>query len=187
MSILSKTGSVSKSPEFSIIIPVYGVEEYLHECVDSALSQTFGDFEIILVDDGSLDHCAKICDEYQCIDPRIKVIHKANGGLSDSRNIGLAYATGKFIYFLDGDDWIEKKLLENTVFYIRQDYDMVAFNTSFFCNDKSLQAPTTKPEPLRCTTTIRKWSFFSKHCFFQKSVGPYLIGCLKKALLMKID
>lgn len=167
---MSKTGSVSKSPEFSIIIPVYGVEEYLHECVDSALSQTFGDFEIILVDDGSLDHCAKICDEYQCIDPRIKVIHKANGGLSDSRNIGLAYATGKFIYFLDGDDWIDKKLLEKTVFYIRQDYDMVAFNTSFFCNGKITE--NTNHE----TGTFEVYDDYSQMEFFLKTLLLSKIG-----------
>ena len=180
---MSKTGSVSKSPEFSIIIPVYGVEEYLHECVDSALSQTFGDFEIILVDDGSLDHCAKICDEYQCIDPRIKVIHKANGGLSDSRNIGLAYATGKFIYFLDGDDWIEKKLLENTVFYIRQDYDMVAFNTSFFCNDKIIASTNHETGTFEMYDDYSQMEFFLKTLLFSKIGWSVSDRVFKKSII----
>lgn len=185
MSILSKTESISKSPEFSIIIPVYGVEDFIHECIDSALSQTFGDFEIILVDDGSIDHCAKICDEYQCIDPRIKVIHKANGGLSDSRNIGLAYATGRFIYFLDGDDWIEKKLLEKTVFYIRQDYDMVAFNTSFVFNDKILENTNHETGTFEIYDDYSQIEFFLKTLLFSKIGWSVSDRVFKKSVIEK--
>lgn len=90
---------------FSIIVPVYKVEAYLSKCVDSVICQSYSDFELILVDDGSPDACAGICDEYSAYDKRIKVIHKSNGGLSDARNAGLEIATGEYIIFLDSDDW----------------------------------------------------------------------------------
>ena len=90
---------------FSVIIPIYCVEQYLRTCVDSVLSQTFLDFEVILVDDGSPDGCPRLCDEYAKKDARVRVIHKANGGLSDARNIGLSHASGEYILFLDGDDY----------------------------------------------------------------------------------
>lgn len=90
---------------FSIILPVYKVEKYLRPCVDSILSQTYQDFEIILVDDASPDSCPQICDEYATKDKRVKVIHKVNGGLSSARNAGLDIAQGDYIIFIDSDDW----------------------------------------------------------------------------------
>ena len=90
--------------KFSLIIPVYNVEEYLKECIDSVLSQTYTNIEIILVDDGSPDNCPQICDEYAKRDSRIRVIHKANGGLSDARNAGMRIATGDYVMFIDSDD-----------------------------------------------------------------------------------
>ena len=92
--------------KFSIIIPIYKVEQYLHECVDSVLNQTFRDFEVILVDDGSPDSCPLICDEYAQKDKRVKVIHKPNGGLADARNAGLDVAEGDYICFIDSDDYL---------------------------------------------------------------------------------
>ena len=79
-------------PEISVIVPVYKVEPYIHKCVDSILAQTFSDYELILVDDGSPDTCGNICDEYAKKDARIRVIHKENGGLSDARNAGMKIA-----------------------------------------------------------------------------------------------
>lgn len=96
----------------SVIVPVYKVEKYLRKCVDSIISQTYTNLEIILVDDGSPDNCPKICDEYAKQDSRVKVIHKENGGLSDARNAGMAVATGEYISFIDSDDWIENNMLE---------------------------------------------------------------------------
>lgn len=90
---------------FSIIVPIYKVEEYLPQCVDSVIGQSYSDFELILVDDGSPDSCPKICDEYAESDKRIKVIHKSNGGLSDARNAGIDVAEGEYLIFLDSDDW----------------------------------------------------------------------------------
>lgn len=98
--------------QFSVIVPIYKVEQYLHKCVESILAQTFTDFELLLVDDGSPDNCPKICDDYARRDNRVRVIHKANGGLVSARNAGIKAATGKFICYVDGDDWIEENLLE---------------------------------------------------------------------------
>lgn len=97
-------------PTLSIIVPVYKVEPYLHRCVDSILAQTFTDFELILVDDGSPDNCGAICDEYAAKDSRILVIHKENGGLSDARNAGLDIAKGEYIGFVDSDDYISPQM-----------------------------------------------------------------------------
>lgn len=96
----------------SVIIPVYKVEKYLEKCVESVIKQTYKDLEIILVDDGSPDSCPKICDDLAKTDKRIFVIHKKNGGLSSARNAGLDVATGKYIYFLDSDDYIEPETLD---------------------------------------------------------------------------
>ena len=90
----------------SIIIPVYKVEQYLSRCVDSVLSQTYCDLEVILVDDGSPDASPKLCDEYAKKDERVKVIHKENGGLSSARNAALEVCTGSYIFFIDSDDWL---------------------------------------------------------------------------------
>ena len=97
-------------PQISVIVPVYNVEPYLRRCVDSILAQTFTDFELILVDDGSPDNCGEICDEYAARDERVVVIHKKNGGLSDARNAGIDWAfansDSECITFIDSDDWV---------------------------------------------------------------------------------
>lgn len=100
-------------PAVSVVIPVYNVERFLRECVDSVLNQTMQDFEIILVDDGATDSSGAICDEYGRQDPRIRVIHQENGGLSAARNTGLDAASGEYVYFLDSDDYIEPYSLEH--------------------------------------------------------------------------
>ena len=98
--------------KLSIIVPVYNVEPYLRRCIDSILAQTFTDFELILVDDGSPDNCPAICDEYADKDPRIVVIHKENGGISDARNAGLDISRGEYIGFVDSDDFIHPQTYE---------------------------------------------------------------------------
>ena len=98
--------------EVSIIVPVYQVENYIRQCIDSILVQTFTDFELILVDDGSKDRSGKICDEYAVLDQRVKVIHKENGGLSDARNCGMDQAVGNYFMFVDSDDYIAPTMLE---------------------------------------------------------------------------
>ena len=103
-------------PKITVVVPVYKVERYLSRCVDSILTQTFSDFELVLVDDGSPDNCGKMCDEYEKCDKRVHVIHRENGGLSAARNSGiewaLTYSDSDWITFIDSDDWIHKQYLE---------------------------------------------------------------------------
>ena len=97
-------------PYLSVIVPIYQVEPYLRECVDSILAQEFEDMEIILVDDGSPDGCPKICEEYAGKDHRIRVIHQANGGIVRARKAGIAIASGRYVTFVDSDDWIDRDM-----------------------------------------------------------------------------
>ena len=99
-------------PLISIIVPVYNAEKYLKECVDSILCQTFKDFELILIDDGSTDNCSEICDAYAKMDSRVCVIHKENGGQAEARNRGIDIAQGQYITFIDSDDWVCHYYLE---------------------------------------------------------------------------
>nr|WP_083241780.1 glycosyltransferase family 2 protein [Enterococcus plantarum] len=99
-------------PEISIIVPVYNVEKYLDKCVNSILNQTFQDFELILVDDGSPDNCGQMCDDYAEIDQRVIVIHQKNGGLSAARNAGIEIAKGRYLGFVDSDDYIAEDMYE---------------------------------------------------------------------------
>jgi len=96
----------------SVIVPVYKVEQYLRQCIESILNQTYQDLEILLIDDGSPDRCGIICEEYAKKDPRIKVFHTENHGLSAARNVGLQIAKGEYIGFVDSDDWIEPDMYE---------------------------------------------------------------------------
>ena len=110
-------------PEISIIVPVYKVENYLCECIDSILEQSFTDYELILIDDGSPDRCGDICEEYAAKDTRIKVIHQKNQGVSGARNVGIESASGKYITFIDSDDVIKGD-------YLRILYDILIKETA---------------------------------------------------------
>ena len=98
--------------KISVIIPIYNVEEYLERCVESVVNQTYKNLEILLIDDGSPDKCYKICDDWAKKDKRIKVVHKENGGLSDARNVGIRYSTGKYLCFIDSDDCIDENYIQ---------------------------------------------------------------------------
>lgn len=116
-------------PGISIIVPFYKVEKYLRRCVDSILAQTFTDFELLLVDDGSPDNSGKICDEYAVLDPRVRVFHKPNGGVSSARNLGLDNAQEEWVTFVDADDWIEEKFFSDAMDKAyKEDADMVFFD-----------------------------------------------------------
>ena len=108
-------------PKVSIIVPVYKAEAYLHRCVDSILAQTFTDFELLLIDDGSPDRSGEICDEYAQKDSRIRVIHKENGGVSSARQRGLDEAVGEYTIHVDSDDWVEPNMLEELYKKAKQD------------------------------------------------------------------
>lgn len=108
-------------PEISIIVPVFNVEKYLGNCIDSIISQTFCGWELILVDDGSYDNSWKICDDYQKKDDRIRAFHKKNGGVSSARNYGLDKASGNWILFIDSDDFVSETYLEGMLFPTKRD------------------------------------------------------------------
>lgn len=111
-------------PLISVIIPVYNLASYLPKCLDSVLSQTYGELEIIPVDDGSTDDSASILQEYAQKDARVKPILKSNGGVSETRNVGLDAASGEYVFFLDGDDWLELNALER-LSYFCEEFDVV--------------------------------------------------------------
>ena len=106
-------------PAISVIVPVYQAEKLLPQCVDSVLAQTFSDWELLLIDDGSRDGSPALCDGYAARDPRVRVFHKPNGGVSTARNLGLEHAAGQCIAFLDADDAFEPAALE-TLWYLRE-------------------------------------------------------------------
>lgn len=110
----------------SVVVPIYNVEKYLAKCIESIIAQTYNNLEIILVDDGSTDNCGKICDDYAKKDQRIKVIHKANGGLSDARNAGIEAAKGYYIGFVDSDDYINVNMYERLSNIIKTDDSKIA-------------------------------------------------------------
>ena len=131
-------------PKISVIVPVYKVEAYLHRCVDSILNQSYQDFELILVDDGSPDNCGAICDEYARQDGRIRVIHQQNGGLSAARNSGIDWAFANsdslWLSFIDSDDWIHKDFLK-LLLREAEDHSAAMSVCSLVWTDRHVQDP----------------------------------------------
>lgn len=137
--------SMTDFPKISIIVPIYKIERYLRQCIDSILAQTFTDFELLLIDDGSPDGCPAICDEYAKKDSRIRVFHKPNGGLTSARNYGLDNAKGDWIMHIDGDDWIEPTYIEELYdTAIKNDADIAICGFRFAYEDGSfvIEHPT---------------------------------------------
>lgn len=110
-----------RKPKISIIVPVYKAEKYLRRCVDSILAQTFTDFELLLIDDGSPDSSGEICDQYAASDPRVRVFHKPNGGVSSARNLGIDISNGEYLTFVDADDLIDKETLSISISEMTRD------------------------------------------------------------------
>ena len=132
------------NPFVSIIVPVYKVEKYIRECIESIVCQD-GEWELILVDDGSPDGCPAICDEYAAKDERVRVIHKENGGVSTARNKGLDAANGDWIWFVDGDDYIKENSIRRILSYINKcrDCDLIQMGMQYLTDgeyDKSVSA-----------------------------------------------
>lgn len=122
-------------PKISIIVPVYNSEKYLCGCIDSILSQSFRDFELILVDDGSRDSSQRICDDYAQKDSRVKVIHKENGGVSSARNAGLSAVRGGYLAFIDADDYVVPEYLYRLI-NEAEDADMVVCGYKYFYQEE---------------------------------------------------
>lgn len=136
-------------PVFSVIVPIYGVEQFLPQCIESVLQQSCADFELILVDDGSQDDCPCICDEYAKQDDRVHVIHKKNAGVVLARQSGVAVAEGKYLVFIDGDDWLGRDYLQ------------------LFCNEIN----RNKPDIICCGST-----WWSSPAAFTEKVFPIDVG-----------
>lgn len=122
----------------SVIVPVYNVEKYLSRCIDSILDQTYTDLELILIDDGSLDSSAHICDEYALRDKRIRVFHKDNGGVSSARNLGIVKAKGDWIMFVDADDWLDIHTIKYVSNYFEKK-DLIRFSYKSVFSEDGLQ------------------------------------------------
>lgn len=158
-------------PLISIIVPIYNIEQYLRQCINSVLDQSFTDYELILVDDGSPDNCGTICDEYAAKDKRIIVIHKENGGVSAARNAGLDIAAGEYIYFLDGDDFIDNNLLQTVYARLRADVDMLIFNyRDFHDNGMTVERKFHGPQ------TFDLQEKEKKRQFILREILPYKVG-----------
>lgn len=136
--------------KFTIIVPIYKVEQYVRKCIESILAQTYRKFELILVDDGSPDNCPAICEEYAKKDARIRVIHKKNQGLVAARNTGVAAADGEYICYVDGDDWVAPTLLETILNKAISKYapDMVVFSAVRQFANYQEEIPKAVPEGL---------------------------------------
>lgn len=157
----------------SIIIPVYNVEKYLRRCIDSILSQTYTDFEAILVDDGSTDESGKICDEYALKDSRIKVIHKKNGGVSAARNSGLDVAVGEYVAFCDSDDYLSADYLEVIFNSLKENNaDCVVCNyTKVLENGEVVGGSNHASSVNKISTKSDAWEYIIKNIFGTQKHG----------------
>lgn len=130
---------------FSIVVPIYNVGKYVKKCIESLMEQTYRNIEIILVDDGATDSSGKICDEYANKDNRIKVVHKENGGLSSARNTGIKCATGQYVLFVDGDDFLDKNAIEILAKNLKNElYDIICFDIYQYKDEKVIGTLITK-------------------------------------------
>lgn len=141
----------------SVIVPVYNVEIYLDECIESVVNQTHKRLEIILVDDGSTDNSGALCDEYSKTDERIKVIHKPNGGLSSARNAGIRKASGEFISFIDSDDWIDNTMIEKLLAACLETNSLLSICGSYVVRSKDNIKVRRCPSQTKCLSLTEFW------------------------------
>lgn len=179
---------MKEMPLVSIIVPIYNVKDYLITCIDSILSQSYSNIEVILVDDGSTDGSAVICDNYAKINKNIKVIHKKNGGLVSARKKGLQEADGDYIQFVDGDDWIHPQMTEKLIFeMLSSNVDLVTCGV-YKVNDKKTIVKVYFEEGVYNRTQMEKIIFpqmiFSGE-YFESGIYPFLVNKLfRKQILL---
>lgn len=136
---------MNKKPRFSIVVPIYNVEKFLYQCIESVLKQSFHDYELILVDDGATDSSGKICDEYASKCDKVRVIHKTNGGLVSARRAGVLAANGEYIGYVDGDDWVADCWLSEVNKVIDQNHpDIVEYNAFKNIDGKNMEMKTSR-------------------------------------------
>ncbi|HBJ76930.1 MAG TPA: glycosyl transferase [Porphyromonadaceae bacterium] len=168
----------------SIIIPVYNVEPYLHQCIDSILNQTYKDWECILVDDGSTDSSGVICDEYAKKDSRIHVLHTENCGASHARNIGIECANGEWISFVDADDWITKNYVESLC-NIKDNVDLIYFPTNQIYEGEDIIIRLPKPETIEGRKNVEKKLYSLKYGYLGDIFGWTFAKFFKKSIIDK--
>ena len=170
----------------SVIVPVFNVESYLSRCINSILRQTFMDFELILVDDGSTDNCSQMCDDYIIQDERVTVIHKKNKGVSVARNVGLNYAKGEYIAFADSDDYVDLNWLEIVIdSMIKTNTDCLSYNYRVVGNKVETNSSQFCTEYKNISKAEDKWSFLNNY-FFSYKYGHEVWGFIfKKSIIEK--
>lgn len=167
-------------PLISVIVPVYKVEEYLDQCVESIVGQTYKNLEIILVDDGSPDKCPRMCDDWAKKDSRIKVVHKVNGGVSDARNVGIECAQGEFIIFVDSDDLISEDMLSTFYFCCENNSVLVAM-----CPLQNFAKENPSLKAVGGNIGLLTGRFICAHFFDYYASGP-VAKLFHKSLLEKV-
>lgn len=168
----------------SVIVPIYRVEKYLAQCIESIMNQTYSNLEIILVDDGSDDSCGKMCDDFAMADERIVVIHKENQGLNNARKSGLLASSGEYVAYLDGDDWIERNMYEKLLDCIKKDGTDIV-ESGIFENCKSVEryiSPLLEDGKYVYQDFINKVEYRALYTgqFFESAISPYLCNKLFK-------
>lgn len=165
----------NKTPLVTIITPVYNVEKYLDRCVVSIINQTYTNWELILINDGSTDHSPSMCDSWSEKDPRIRVFHKPNGGVSDARNRGIEVARGKYISFVDADDWVMPSFIVHACSYLEKegiDYYQTTFQMVYSTDDKgtSVENPTVIVETPQSLARSNSFNICIGGGFYKKSI-----------------
>ena len=167
------------NPKISVIVPIYNAEKYLQRCINSILAQTFTDFELLLIDDGSKDKSNKICDEYAKKDKRIRVYHKENGGVSSARNMGLDNAKGKLITFCDSDDWVLNDWLSSFVYGTETDADLIVSNFTYIKSNDNFKSTSSNYSDVkdRLSELDSKYTlgFLWCKCFKKEIINHYKI------------
>ena len=176
---------MKKHPEISIIVPVYNVERYLKRCLDSIAGQTFSDFEAVIVDDGSSDSSGLICDNYAEQDNRFVVLHKTNGGLSSARNAGIEAASGKYVCFIDSDDWVDCNMLKS-MHFLMQEHSADIVSVSYALAKKE-NAKLNNCEESRVFNKIDALKYYlTQGMVNRKNDYPVWIKLYKKSLFSEI-
>lgn len=167
----------------SVVIPIFNISQYLSQCMDSVLAQSYEDLDIILVDDGSTDDCPRMCDGYKEQDVRVKVIHKENGGLSDARNVGMKIAAGEWIYFVDSDDWVDRNAIQQLYnFAVENHCDVVQGGLYYAYQDHLLYRKASKKEQRR---TVLERNDAMQELIINDRVKNFAWGKLYKKELIK--
>ena len=173
----------------SVIIPVYNVDKYLSQCIESVLRQTFLNLEILLIDDGSTDGSGNICDQYAMKDNRIQVVHKINGGVSSARNVGLELANGEFIAFIDGDDFVSENYIESLYRNLKENNSDMAFcEYAYYKNGFVKFAQNISLEKIRVDKQSKEFISFFKRFISNKNtlMGRCWGGLYKKEIISSI-